>query len=173
VSVRRRQRTRAVGDSGSTDLSLRRSSLGLFCRRGRLGLRGGSFFRTKRFDPRGLETCCFRDERLLLRSEVGRSLSGLRRDGGLFLRSGLNVGRFPTPANGVGCRGHQLRDGLRDSRRTTTTRNRRGSRLLFRTDTLLAFPASANASDLVVGEHAHVATNGNVHLPKKRDYFFG
>ena len=56
---------------------------------------------------------------------------------------------------------------------TAWARGRRGSRLLLGASTLLTFPARADASDLVVGEHTHVAANGNVHLPKKRDDFFG
>jgi hypothetical protein len=136
-------------------------------------LRHCGFLDTKGLYPRSLEALRLSGECLLLRREFGRSLRGLGRDCSLFLGGRLNVGRFPTPTNGVGCSGHELGNRLRHDRRATATRRGRRSRLLFGTDALLSFPASANASDLVVGEHTHVATNGNVHLPKKGDHFFG
>jgi hypothetical protein len=168
-------RARAFLNDAATNLALGRSSLGLLGGSSRrLSLRGGGLFGTKGLNPRSLEALGLRGEGFLLCREFGRSLRGLGRHRSLFLGSSLNVGRFPTPTNGVGGCGHELRNRLRHGGHSASpTCGRRGSRLLFGTDTLLTFPASANASDLVVGEHAHVATNGNVHLPKKRDHFFG
>ena len=112
--------------------------------------------------------------RFLLGGVRGRGFGG-RGDGGrLLFGGGLHVGRLAAPANGFAGRGHDgSGTGSGTARRATTTCGRRGRRLLLGANALLALPARADASDLVVGEHAHVAANGNVHLPKKRDDFFG
>jgi hypothetical protein len=51
----------------------------------------------------------------------------------------------------------------------STARGWRG--LLFRTNALLALPASADARDLVVAEKREMAAHGNVHLTKQIDHF--
>jgi hypothetical protein len=138
-------------------------------------LSASGFFGAHRFDASSFLTGLF--------GRDGFELGGVRgcrfccgcRSGGLLFGCGLDVGSLASPSNGFagGSRGHGFGRWLRGRCRATAARGGRGSRLLFGASTLLTFPARADASDLVVGEHTHVAANGNVHLPKKRDDFFG
>jgi hypothetical protein len=149
-------------DVGRARLGFLRGSGGSF------RLRGGSLFGAERFHARGLETRGFCGERLLL----GRELCGRLRGGGsgcgLLFSCCLNIRCLAAAANGL-ARYYGLRNsnGLGNGCGATTARRGCWSRLFLGTDTLLALPTRANASDLVVGEHAHMATNGNVHLPEK------
>jgi hypothetical protein len=103
VSVRGWHWTPTVWDGAATDLNLGRSRLGfLGGRSGRLGLRGGSLFGAKCFDPCCLETRSFSCKRFLLSHELGRGLRGLRGDGRLLFCGRLDVGRFSPATNGIG-----------------------------------------------------------------------
>lgn len=169
-----------ITDSGGTrDFRFTRSEFGtLFGLGGRgfsLGARGflGAQDRHAcRFGALG-----FRGSGLSLLHRLGRCLSGGGFRCGMFLGGGLHVGSFAAPADrrlATDCLGN--RDWFGRYGRgggATTARGRRRSSLLFGAGALLSLPASADASDLVVGEHAHVASDRNVHMPKKGDHLFG
>jgi len=97
---------------------------------------------------------------------------GVRR-GSLFLGGSLHVRCLATAA----CRRFGGDDGSSDRLgngvRATSAGCRSGRCRSFRTHALFAFPARANASHLVVAEHAHMATNRDVHLPKQTDDLIG
>ena len=111
----------------------------------------------------------------MLRGELRGHVRRSRRDGGLFLGGGLDVGGFATtPDRGfVG--------GGEPARGPAPARQRRGGdarvgargRLLLRTHALFTLPARANARDLVVGEHTHMTANGMSIWRRSRDDFFG
>jgi hypothetical protein len=120
--------------------------------------------RTLRFDARSFGGCCFLS---------GRGFGcGLSR-GGLLFGGGLNVGGFAASTDrcfgGDDGSGGRLGHGVR----ATTTRRRSGHCRAFRAHALFALPARANASHLVVAEHAHMAANRDVHLPKQTDDLIG
>jgi hypothetical protein len=141
-----------------------------------LGLSARGFFGAQDRHARCFRSFCLGGGRLLLCGDFGRHLGGGGFGGGVFLGRGLNVGSFPASTNGrfVGDRfGHRDRlDGYCRGRAATPRgRSRRG--LLFGPSALFPLPPGTDASDLVVGEHAHVAADRNVHKPKKGDHFFG
>jgi hypothetical protein len=117
-----------------------------------------------RVDPRGFGGCGF-----LYRCGLGRGLSG----GRVLFGRGLNVRRFTATA-GRRFGGH---DGCSDrfwsSVRATSARGRRRRRGALGARAFFAFPARANSSNLVVAEHAHMATNRDIHLPKQTDDLIG
>ena len=118
---------------------------------------------------------CFGRDRFLLSRVGSRGFGGRSSRSSLLLGGSLHVGRLSAPADGLasGRRRNGLRHRLRSGRRPASPRGGRGRGLLLGASALLTLPTRADASDLVVGEHTHVAANGNVHLPKKRDDFFG
>jgi hypothetical protein len=138
-----------------------------------LGARG--FFRAQCFDSSGFLARLLGGDGLELGGMCGRGFGRRRCCRRLLFRGSLHVSGLSAPANRFtgAAGGNGFGDWLGSRRRATAARGRRGSRLLLGASTLLTFPARADASDLVVGEHTHVAANGNVHLPKKRDDFFG
>ena len=144
--------------------------------------------RTFSLGPRGFlgtqdrHACCFGTlgfggSGLSLLHRLGRCLSRGGFRSGMFLRRGLHIGGFAAPADrrfAADCLGD--RDGFGRHGRSggpPTACGRCGRSLLFGAGALLSLPAGADASDLVVGEHAHVASDRNVHMPKKGDHFFG
>jgi len=164
VRVTRRHRTRAFGGRRSRDFGVCRASLSILGSSGSgFRLRGCRFLGTKRLDTSRFQSRRFGGDSLLLRSEFRCDLRRLRSGSGLLLGGGLHVCRFSPATNGVRGRCHGLGNWLRNRRGSTTTRGWRGRGLLLRTNPLLALPASPDACDLVVGEHAHMAANGNVH----------
>jgi hypothetical protein len=132
------------------------------------------FFRTQCFDSDGFDSCSFGGDGFLLGSEGSRSFGGGCNCSGLLLGGGLNVGSFPTTTDWFrvadGC---WLGDWLRDGDATPTAGRRRRRRLFLCACALFSLPTCSDACNLVVGEHAHVAANGNVHLPKKCEHFVG
>jgi hypothetical protein len=160
------------------DFGFGRAELGalLALFRGSLGLSARCFLGAQDRHTRGLRPFGLGSRRLLLRGNFGRSLGRGGFSGGVFLGGGLNVGRLPASTNR-----RFIRDCLGDGNRfdrdggggaaTPRGRSRRG--LLFSPGALFPLPPGTDASDLVVGEHAHVATDRNVHEPKKGDHFFG
>jgi len=160
------------------DFGFRRPELGaLFTLLGggfSLGTRG--FFGAQDRHASSLGALCLGGSGFLLRRGFGRGLRCGGFSGGVLFGSSLHVGRFTTATNrrvvgdDFGHGSHFRRNGCRGA---TTTSRRCGCGLLFSAGALLPFPASADASDLVVGEHAHVAADRNVHEPKKGDHFFG
>jgi hypothetical protein len=142
---------------------------------GSLSLGASGLFGAERLDARGLVPGLFCRDRFLL-SRVGSCGFGGRSCGcSLLLGGGLHVGRLSASADGFASSGRRngLRHRLRSGRRSASPRGGRGRGLLLGAGALLTLPTRADASDLVVGEHTHVAANGNVHLAKKRDDFFG
>jgi hypothetical protein len=134
------------------------------------------FFGAQDRHARCLRAFCLGGRRLLLRGDFGRRLGGGGFSGGVLLGGSLNVGRLSASTNGrfVGdyFRNRDRFDG-NGCRRTATPRGRSGRGLFFGPSALLPLPSGTDASDLVVGEHAHVAADRNVHKPKKGDHFFG
>jgi len=140
---------------------------------GGFGLSARCLLGSERFHPRGFDASRFRGGSLLSSRSFGGSLGRGRRGRSLLFGSGLNIGGFATAANRrVGRR--RRCGGLGDGyRRASAASCRRRRRSLLGTNALLALPSRADAGDLVVAEHAHVAANGHVHLSKKCDHFFG
>jgi hypothetical protein len=137
-----------------------------------LGARG--FFGAKRFDTGRLDARGFRGDCFLLRRECSGGFCRSGNGGRLLFRSGLDVRCLAATTYWLGAgHGRRFGDGLRHGNAAATTCDRRRRRLLLSACALLALPAGPNSCNLVVGEHAHVAANGNVHLPKKREHFFG
>jgi hypothetical protein len=132
-------------------------------------LRSRGFFGAQCFEARSLETRSFGGERLLLRGQFCRRLSRTGRRSCLLFSRRLNVGGLSPTPDRPAVRGYWLGDRhwFRRGGRPTATCHWRGSRLLLCAIALLALPSSANAGDLVVGEHAHMAANRNVHLAEK------
>lgn len=169
-----------ITDSGGTrDFRFTRSEFGTLFGLGSRGLGLGtrSFFGTQNRHACSFGALGFGGGGLCLLHRLGCCLSGGGFRSGMFLRGGLHVGSFAAPADrrfATDCLGN--RDWLRRHGRSggaPTACGRRGRSLLFGAGALLSLPASADASDLVVGEHAHVASDRNVHMPKKGDHFFG
>jgi hypothetical protein len=174
MSVSDRKGARCIGRGGPRRFQLDRSSLGCLRSCGSFGLGKCGLFGAQRFDASGLEARGFSSECFLLCRKLCRGLCGSRRSGRLLLGSRLDIRRFPASSDGPITRNRDgLGNGLGSGNGSTPTRGRLRRRLSLGTDTLLAFPARPNACDLVVGEHAHVAANRNVHLPKKADDFIG
>jgi hypothetical protein len=150
--------------------TLRRRSRG-----SRFGLRTHSLFGTEGFDACRLETRGFRRNCLLLGREGSGRFRGGRRCSSLLFGGGLHVGSLSTATDWFASGRYGLGWGGfgRGGASPTARRRRGGSRLLFGAHPLFPFPTRPDSRDLVVGEHAHVAANGNVHLPKKRYHFFG
>ena len=173
-----RRRSAVANGRGAWDVSLGRSELGpLFgLRRRGLGLGARRFLSAQDRHPCRFGTLSLRSGSLLLLNCVGRGLSSRCFRGSVFFSGGLDIGCFAASPN----RGF-ARDGFRNDHRlgwhgghsSATTGRRCWRGLLFGAGALFPFPAGADASHLVVGEHAHVASNRNVHMPKKRDYLFG
>jgi hypothetical protein len=143
----------------------------LLVHRGLRGFSGGAsrFFGAQCFDANGFLTGRFGGHRFAF---GGGARLGFRRCGGsrcMFLRRGLNIGSLAAPADGFsgGCRRCGRGCRLRNRGTATAPCSRRGRRLLFGTNALFSLPSRPDASDLIVGEHAHVAANRNVHGPKK------
>jgi hypothetical protein len=137
------------------------------CSRSRFGLGARGFLETHRFDARGFDPRGFCSNCFLLSCQRRCGFGGRGNRGRLLLGSRLHVSGFAATADRLGS-ACGLRDGHRFRRGGATTASdgrRRG--LLLSTNTLLALPAGADASHLVVGEHTHMAANGYVHLPKK------
>src|SRR6185503_5956116 len=157
---------------GARHFGFHRGALALFCRGlCRFGLGASSFLETQRIHARGFLAGGFRGCRFTLGRGFRFSFSG--RGGGcrLLFGGGLHVGGFAATADrrfagGGGRRRGRDRRGF-GGRRPTATCGRRRCGLLLGAHALFPLPAGANASDLIVGEHAHVAANGNVHGPKK------
>jgi hypothetical protein len=134
------------------------------------------FFGTQDRHARCLRAFCLGGRRLLLRGDFGRRLGGGGFSGGVLLGGSLNVGRLSASTNG-----RLIGDGFGDHDRldgycrggAATPRGGRWCGLFFGPSALLPLPSGTDASDLVVGEHAHVAADRNVHKPKKGDHFFG
>jgi hypothetical protein len=138
------------------------------------GLRASGFLCAERFHADRLEARCLGGDRFLLRRQCGGGFRRGGHGGRMLFGGGGDVGSFaPAPDWFLVSSWNGFRHDFDDGARATASRRRRRRRLLFSADALLTFPASADASDLVVGEHAHVAANGNVHLPKKGNNFFG
>lgn len=151
-------------------------SFGALCSHGGccgFGLRARGFFGAQRLDAQGFESRGFGGDCFLLGCMCCRRFGGCGSCGRLFLGGGLNVRGFATPANRLSGGRDWFWRRLRSWRCATTACGRLRSGLLFGAGALLTLPTRADASDLVVGEHTHVASNGNVHLPKKRHDFFG
>jgi hypothetical protein len=121
-------------------------------------------FGALRFDARGFSGCGF-----VHRGGFGCRLSR----GGLLFGGGLNVGGFPATAGRRFGRRDGCRDRLWSGVRATSARGRRGRRRALGARAFFAFPARANSSNLVVAEHAHMATNRDIHLPKQTDDLIG
>jgi len=140
-----------------------------------LGLRGCCFLRAQRLDARSFEASCFRRQSLLLCDQFRSRLRGACGSGCLLFCRRLHVGCLsPATDLSVAANCHGLGNRLRgDSCRPATTSRGRRCSLTLSPNALLALPTRADAGDLIVGEHAHVATNRNVHLPKKADDFIG
>jgi hypothetical protein len=102
----------------------------------------------------------------------GRFRRGLR-GGCVLLGSGLDVRGFSSPADWRFGGNDRNRRGLRSGVRASPTRRRDGRRRAFRACALFALPSRANASYLFVAEHAHMAANRDVHLPKQTDDLIG
>lgn len=178
MRVRDRGTATITDGGGARDFRFTRSEFGTLFRLSRrgFGLGARGFLGAQNRHARRFSALGFGRGGLCLLHRLGRCLrrGGFR--GGMFLRGGLHVGGFAAPAdrrfatNYFG-NGDRLRGNGGD--RTTTARGRRRRSLLFGAGALLSLPASADASDLVVGEHAHVASDRNVHVPKKGDHFFG
>ena len=136
-----------------------------------LGLRGGDFRLNSRqvfgalailLSAFGLEARGFSRGGFLRCCGFGCCMSC----GGLFFGRCLNVGGLAATASGRFGGDHRRRGRLGRGVRSTTTRRLSGGRRgAFRAHALFAFPAGANASHLVVAEHAHMAANRDVHLP--------
>jgi hypothetical protein len=157
----------------------RRLNLGRPCGRSlggssSFGLRERRFFGANGLDPSRFEPRGFRGQSFLLRSQFSRCLRGACRRGSLFFRGSLYVGGLSAAAHRTVASGScRFRNGLWNGDRSTTASGGCRSSLTLGADPLFALPASTNSGDLVVREHTHVATNRNVHLPKKRDDFVG
>src|SRR5512143_3746322 len=177
MGVRRGGRTTIANARGPRDLGLRRTELGaLLLLLGRsFGLSARGFFGAQDRHTRCFRALCFGGSGLLLRQQFGRDLGGCGFRRGVLFGGGLNVGCFATPANrrivgdGLGDRNGL---GGNDGRRAATACRRRGRGLLFGSGAFFPLPPRTDASDLVVGEHAHVASDRNVHEPKKGGHFF-
>jgi hypothetical protein len=160
------------------DLGFRRSEFGalftLFG--GGFGLCTRRFFSAQDRHARGLGAFRLGSRGFLLRGSFGSGLRCGSFSGGMLLSGGLHVGRLTATTDrrvvgdDFGNRRYFRRNGCRGA---AATSRRRRCGLLFCAGALFPFPASADASDLVVGEHAHVAADRNVHEPKKGDHFFG
>ena len=129
-----------------------------------------------RFDSRALRRRAASPRRrfLLRRALCGGLRGACGGDCGLLLGGGLHVGRLAAATDRLGAdaaAGSGAGSGAA-ARRGDDARSAR-AQPASRRDALLALPARANARDLVVGEHAHMAANGNVHRPKKCDHFVG
>ena len=161
-----RGRTRRFDGGWSRGLGFGGARFG-FRGRSRFSLRLSSFVCAKRFDARRFDARRLGGGRFFLRGQLRRGLSRTRGRSGLLFRRRLYVGRFATTTHGaVGA--DRLGDGRRLRRgRSATTRGRRRRCLLLRTISLLALPSRANTGDLIVGEHAHMASNRNVHLAEE------
>jgi len=139
------------------------------------GSRG--FLGAKRGHARRLDALGFGCRGLLLGGKFGRGLRGRRFGGRVLLSRSLHVRGLPAPTNRRVAtfyfwnRNRLSGDGGDGSAAATRGGRRRG--LLFGASSFLSLPPGTNASDLVVGEHAHVASDRNVHMPKKGDHFFG
>jgi len=138
----------------------------------RLGLRTRRFLGAHRLDANCLDTRGLGGDRLLLRRVNGSGFGGGGTGRGMLFGGGLHIGRFAPSADRIAASGHRFEYRLRNDCRAPAARCGRGSRLFLGPNALFPLPPCTNASDLVVGEHAHVAANGYVHLPEKRDDFF-
>jgi hypothetical protein len=178
VRVCRGRVSRVAAIRCSRDLGVGRAELRTFLVlfSGGLGLGARGFFRAQNRHTGRFRALRFGRRGLLLSGNFGGNVgrSGFRR--GVLLGSGLDVSRLAASANrrvighDFGHRRHFDGDGCG---RPTAPSCRRGRGLLFGADALFPLPPGTNASDLVVGEHTHVASDRNVHEPKKADHFFG
>jgi hypothetical protein len=105
----------------------------------------------------------------------GRGFGCCLRGSGVFFGCSLDISSLATTSNrrfgGNNRRGGRLGSG---GVRATASRCLSGCRRrAFRAHSLFALPARADASYLVVAEHAHMAANRDVHLPKQTDDLIG
>jgi len=167
MRVTRRHRTRTVRCWGPRHLCFY-SGIRDFCRcSSGFRLRGGGFFRAKCFDPGCLEARSFSRRGFLLRHKFCRGLCRLRSGSGLLFSRCLDVSSFSPATDWICGSNNWLGNWLRRRRCPTATRRRRRRCLFLCAVALFTLPPSANACDLVVGEHAHMATNRDIHRPKK------
>lgn len=167
-----------IRDGGATrDLAFRWPVFGSLFRlfRGGFGLGACGLFSAERLHLCGFDAGCFSSCRFCLGGGFGGRVRRGGSDRGLLLRGCLHVGGFSSTTNGFGGGGWRRRNGFGWSahRCTTATRRRSGRGLLLSARAFIPLPSGTNSSDLVVGEHAHVAADRNVHLPEKCDHFFG
>ena len=165
-------------DARPRDVALGCARFGAFGsdrRGGGFSLRSSGFFDAHRFDADRFDASCFSRHGFLFR-RVRRSCFGRRGRyrsllfGGCLDVRGLSATAYWFTRHRRRCR---LGDWLRNGHRSTSASGGHWNGLLLGTRPLLTFPTRADASDLVVGEHTHVAANGNVHLPEKGDNLFG
>jgi hypothetical protein len=165
--MRRGGRTRAVSRSRrawnfSFDLASVAFLLGCF---GSFGSSAQRFLSAQRLDSFRFDACGFCSSSFLSGLRLRTRLFGGGGNSSLLFGGSLDVCSLTAAADRFSG-GRRLRSRRRFGRgsgRAATTRRRCRSILLLGACSLLALPAGANAGDLVVREHAHVAANGNVH----------